>query len=150
MSYEGYERVLCRNGHLFVANCYDSIFLDETDDSTYSWKCPICNEPMVWFESVDQTNNGGVSRVLIEYKTHECSCPTCGNQHYLSPTQYYIPQGKTIGDVEPFVPFTNKCSFKCADTGEIYDTFGEACEALQEYEEEREEEWLQSMAELGL
>jgi hypothetical protein len=49
MSYEGYERGLCKNGHLMTADCY--VGLPE--------KCPDCGEPIVWWEGVDCTNGDG-------------------------------------------------------------------------------------------
>jgi hypothetical protein len=36
MSFEGYERFLCENGHLFSFDIYSPDLPDE------NWKCPIC------------------------------------------------------------------------------------------------------------
>ena len=53
MSYEGYERGLCENGHLLTADCY--IGLPD--------KCE-CGKPIVWSEGVDETNGEGVETKL--------------------------------------------------------------------------------------
>lgn len=49
MSYEGYERGLCKNGHLSTADCY--VGLPD--------KCPECGNSFVWWEGVDETNGEG-------------------------------------------------------------------------------------------
>ena len=60
MSYEGYERGLCKNGHLDSADCYTGL-PDE---------CPVCRQPFVWREGVDQTNGEGVeTKLRVKTKT---------------------------------------------------------------------------------
>ncbi len=52
MSYEGYERFLCANGHLATFDCYDL-------PSSSHWLCGICGSGIVWSEAVDETNGEG-------------------------------------------------------------------------------------------
>ena len=47
MSYEGFERVLCSNGHLSVVDCYNYDY--------ESWRC-FCGSGEAWIQSIDQTN----------------------------------------------------------------------------------------------
>lgn len=46
MSYEGYEELLCGNGHYFAHDCYGDA--PET--------CPRCGAPWAYSHGVDQTN----------------------------------------------------------------------------------------------
>jgi hypothetical protein len=48
MGYEGYERWLCRNGHLHTFDCYDA-------PSKELWKCdePDCGEALAFHHGVD-------------------------------------------------------------------------------------------------
>ena len=58
MSYEGYEQVLCENGHYFTFDCYTWDFYGGLCDD---WKCPTCGAPIGWCNSVDTTNEGYVN-----------------------------------------------------------------------------------------
>lgn len=46
MSYEGYEQLLCVNGHERVVDVYEDL---------KTWRCS-CGEKLAWFNCVDQTN----------------------------------------------------------------------------------------------
>lgn len=48
MSWEGYEVVICQNGHLTHEDGYFG--------ATEEWKCPICNAPKKDVGVVDETN----------------------------------------------------------------------------------------------
>jgi hypothetical protein len=70
MSFDGFYRVLCRNGHLhhedcgccgFGESCFEQAVIDSwTDDEFFSpptlWKCLDCGEVAGWWELIDQTN----------------------------------------------------------------------------------------------
>lgn len=49
MSYEGYDQLLCENGHYFTADTYE-----DTDHET--WRCEICGAQLAWWNAVDVTN----------------------------------------------------------------------------------------------
>ncbi len=51
MSYEGYEQLLCENGHYLTEDCYE---FDSSD--TEEWRCPVCQAKLAWWNSVDITN----------------------------------------------------------------------------------------------
>ena len=66
MSYEGYERVLCKLGHLHHFDCYD------TPDYSI-WKCH-CVEKAAWTQDID-TTNGSYCSAFNE--TNECLAEAC-------------------------------------------------------------------------
>ena len=114
MSYDGYERTLCRNGHLHERNCYDRL----PDD----WSCPICNEPQAWGESVDQTNDAGTKTALQVHKPAEIStCEHCGLSKELAPVCYCIPSSSGHCKGKPLVP-TVQCGFTLIETDEEFST----------------------------
>ena len=85
MSYRGYERVLCKNGHLHIYDCWDAPNIEE-------YKCFDCGEGCAWSESVDQTNDAGDETLLAENGPaimETCAC--CGHTKQLSPKTYVIP-----------------------------------------------------------
>ena len=95
MSYEGYVRYLCKNGHLHSFDCYS----DPVDED---WKCPHCGEGRVWANSVDQTNgsfdeNGVRIDGYVELEETEesrqdvCTCKECGFKHRSRQPTYKIP-----------------------------------------------------------
>jgi hypothetical protein len=110
MSYEGYEQVLCRNGHLHSCDCYEFMCYEQADsedeNSCYTlWHCPTCGEIAAWINSVDVTNGswdvdecGDEVRIdgyveLEELSPAEtCSCPQCGHTHVVSKPTYRIPK----------------------------------------------------------
>jgi len=97
MSYEGYERVLCANGHLHEFPCYwpPPFIVGSADRASLIWTCPDCNEHAIWWEGVDQTNDEGHPTELkecIPEKTSECKC--CGHVKVVEEERYYIPDHK--------------------------------------------------------
>lgn len=53
MSYEGYERVLCEDGHLHEYDCYE---MPDFYNKENPWKCPDCGKSAAWVQGVDLTN----------------------------------------------------------------------------------------------
>ena len=53
MSYEGYDRFLCKNGHLWKIDSNETMYDDEKQ------KCPVCRDEEVWSEMIDETNGEG-------------------------------------------------------------------------------------------
>ncbi len=109
MSYEGYERMLCAEGHLWQV---DSMAMySQYEESTML--CPECQGKPVWFNSVDQTNGCGkldgtsgevqpdhsdcmCGIVMLEENTPSviCICEGCGNKHVSKGCTYKIPPSK--------------------------------------------------------
>lgn len=68
MSFEGYYQILCRNGHIASADCYDyprftierkGVQIENDFDRIWDepiWKCPVCGELAAWWNLVDVTN----------------------------------------------------------------------------------------------
>ena len=122
MSYEGYEMYLCANGHYMI------------EGARYMWDdepqvCEICEAPIIWFCSVDQTNDGGVAPVLIEHepeKTETCRC--CGHTKVVEEARFCIPSNAGHLQVEkeavnlPQV----EVQFRDNDSGELFPTADEA------------------------
>jgi len=93
MSFEGYHRFLCKNGHLDTEDVYDAP--DESD-----WRCPTCNEPCVWSDTVDETNLGydwwdAPKELQMISLYGQCICPDCDHRHYKGP---YPPLYKIPGE----------------------------------------------------
>lgn len=82
MSYEGYERFLCKVGHLTEVDCYDHSKGD----------CPRCGLAMVWRELVDTTNDEGIETALaLKTLAIYCTCKDCGVGHLKEAATYEIP-----------------------------------------------------------
>ncbi len=93
MSFEGYDRVLCENGHLFECDVYA---ICETDLNDPNWKCPICGKPKAWSEVVDMTNGIKLGEkyqtdLEISEDPNYKQCPTCGHVKIIEPVKYKIP-----------------------------------------------------------
>ena len=94
MSYEGYNQVLCKNGHYETFDVYM--------DSIEHWKCSACGEGVRWWNGVDLTNGSyddDGTRIdgyvhLKVLKEFNCACDKCGVKHTFSPTVYEIPKDK--------------------------------------------------------
>ena len=127
MSYEGFERWLCRNGHLHEADCYNA-------PNRRDWLCDICGEPMRWWEDVDQTNNAGVQtklKVFEPAKTDTCDC--CGHSKQTEPPTYYVPSVPLLSAA--LVP-TISCGYEVLDgSGKDFATKDEAWDYLIAEEE---------------
>lgn len=98
MSYEGYEQVLCKNGHLF--NMYDIGYTELEDDC---YKCPSCKTKPVWYNCVDQTNDSGDEYVIklevLTAQENEVVIDKYGKKHMLVVKEetYKLPK-KGIGN----------------------------------------------------
>jgi len=115
MSYEGWEQILCKNGHESSANCYEHIEYDE--DGPHSslksvWKCPVCGAGAVWTNSVNVTNGSycdnpdctgncewcnhgridGFIELEEEMPAEMCTCDKCGSSHIIRSPTYKIPK----------------------------------------------------------
>ena len=67
MSFEGYNQILCENGHLYEYDVYDShnpltwdTWEHGSPDGMKRWRCPHCGAHMTWWNQVDETNGLGV------------------------------------------------------------------------------------------
>jgi hypothetical protein len=85
MSYEGYDQILCANGHFTTRDAYD-----DREDT-----CSFCGAEFVWRNDVDQTNceEFGVidmSKLLIA-ETKFDKCNKCGHCSVTEPSRYRIP-----------------------------------------------------------
>lgn len=93
MSYEGYSRFICKNGHLWNIDAH--LLMYDEDKQL----CPKCGEPEVWENSVDLTNGSfddEENRIdgFIELKVKkEISgiCSECGEKH-ICERLYEIPK----------------------------------------------------------
>jgi len=87
MSFEGYQQMLCKNGHQII---------DNADADASKVKCYFCKAPIVWWNIVDDTNCDQYGLVKLKVKTKEikCTCKECGNIHIKVPVTYYIPKSK--------------------------------------------------------
>lgn len=88
MSYEGYNQILCKKGHLSAQDA----FFSESD-----FKCR-CGEKIAWYNPVDETNcesYGLISqRELNKFlltEEQQCSCKHCGHKHTAVEATYRIP-----------------------------------------------------------
>ena len=87
MSFEGFYRILCENGHLTTIDVY------EWSDRG-NWRCPTCLAPEAWRELIDQTNGYNVddeTPLQVIKKATICCCVKCNNQHVVAPPVYKIP-----------------------------------------------------------
>jgi hypothetical protein len=100
MSYEGYTQVLCKNGHSFDYDVWDSenptsSYWDDSDICK-TWRCRICGKPLAWWNSVDETNCDAAGFVELEIDTPEetCVCDKCGVSHTSKIETYKIPKSE--------------------------------------------------------
>ena len=96
MSFEGYYQTLCKNGHAYCFDCYESKELEDI-------KCPHCKEHLAWWNLVDTTNGSfdddgkridGEVKLRKYERGQKCVCPTCKNNHTTGLDKYHIPTGK--------------------------------------------------------
>ena len=83
MSYEGYDRFLCKNGHLWEVDALATMYDEEKQ------KCPVCKEEEVWSEMIDETNGEGHPTKLILDKKKSKICKECGT---ILQAVYLIPK----------------------------------------------------------
>lgn len=85
MSFEGYYRKLCENGHLW----------EEDVDSLEEAYCPICGKGMVWRETIDMTNgieDANKPTVLKQMRVDKLShTDDYGNHYFTRLPIYEIP-----------------------------------------------------------
>ena len=101
MSYEGYDRFLCKNGHKWSLDAHETMYLDEDQYP----KCPICGDKHVYINLVNVTNgsfddDGERIDGYIELKPKEINymvCPKCGRKHICSCSTYEIPNEEEDG-----------------------------------------------------
>ena len=106
MSWEGYDQIICKNGHLHSVDAYN--FYDHED-----WKCPDCGEIAIWWNQVNQTNPCtydkcelpkaekdicrpfGCNYIKLEEATPpEFKICNLGYTHCIKQPTYKIPKGK--------------------------------------------------------
>lgn len=86
MSYEGYDQVLCENGHYHTYDCWEFW-------KPKGWVCH-CGAKAAWSNSVNVTNGSfdGDERIdgYVELEVKDqCKCPTCG---HVTERVYKIPE----------------------------------------------------------
>lgn len=91
MSYEGYDRFLCSNGHLWEINAPMTMYDEELQ------KCPICREEEVWSEMIDETNGEGNPTLLVLDSEQTKICEHCET---ILEAVYLIPDDEDVGDEE--------------------------------------------------
>jgi hypothetical protein len=97
MSYEGYDQVLCENGHYRVYDVFDPqnpCGAYPEYEAPISWRCTNCGTTLAWTNSVDQTNdNGDEYRAELEL-LEEAVYETCnlGHSHLIKEARYKIPE----------------------------------------------------------
>jgi hypothetical protein len=94
MSYEGYYQCLCKNGHYFEENVYD----------THNNACPHCSSEVAWWNQVDTTNGSfyydsaenqkeridGFVELEVDKPPEICTCH-CGHVHTKTVCAYKFP-----------------------------------------------------------
>lgn len=96
MSYEGYSRFLCKNGHLWTE---DDLMQMWSKDSLEDNKCPKCGGSAVWENIVNLTNGSYDDEgeridgfIELEIKSEWSGiCSECGGKH-ICETIYKIPK----------------------------------------------------------
>ena len=86
MSFQGFYRILCKNGHLGSSDCYSA----EPED----WKCH-CGESCAWWELVDQTNGydpKSETKLKIDKPEETKMCECCGEIKVLNRETFKIPK----------------------------------------------------------
>jgi hypothetical protein len=93
MSYEGYEQVLCPNGHLWIEDALKAMY--EGYDL-----CSVCKAKPVWCNSVDQTNcDPEVEKemrveLVLRSPAEINTCKECGHSKLVKEQTYVIPTDK--------------------------------------------------------
>jgi hypothetical protein len=106
MSFAGFYRVLCRNGHLHsegISFCCGPFF-EPGEREEYGdldsfhlpdlWKCPDCGELAGWQEMIDQTNgyDPESETKLDEVTPDEYQTCDMGHQHRVKVATYRMPK----------------------------------------------------------
>lgn len=98
MSYEGYEQLICENGHEFSIDAYETMY---SDNPYAEIKCPVCEGKVVWWNAVDLTNGSwdddgeridGYVELEIKTTAVHCECAACGDKHVKTAATVKIPE----------------------------------------------------------
>ena len=97
MSYEGYEQHLCKKGHLFSQDAM--YFVGQEEDGPV---CHHCNEPSVFFNSVDDTNGeewgliteDGWKMLLLTPEVRKVC--NLGHEHVIKHATYRMPRNEEL------------------------------------------------------
>lgn len=99
MSYEGYEQVLCENGHYYTYDCYE-FWKDK------GWSCPTCGAKAVWSNMVDVTNGSydedtkeRIDGFVELQMQEEAWCKHCGS---ILERRYKIPTEEDMRKAKPW------------------------------------------------
>lgn len=87
MSFEGYYQILCKTGHAGYLDVHSTC--NEGD-----WRCPVCGEKAIWWNTVNTTNGEQEGYVELEEKTPNvmCTCKDCKQVHVKEPATFKIPK----------------------------------------------------------
>ena len=92
MSFEGYDQLLCSQGHLSIADCYDSVELYSKNELCR------CGEVFVFRHIVDQTNGydetnpDNCDMKFEEITPEEVEVCNLGHEHIIKEATYRIPE----------------------------------------------------------
>jgi hypothetical protein len=108
MSFEGFYQLLCRNGHYHEENVHVIGYMPIEE-----WRCPVCDEPVKWWNIVDETNGmydtddegnenadiriDGYIELEIDKLAVICEKCPCGVKHQVAPPTYKIPAIDDVG-----------------------------------------------------
>jgi len=111
MSYEGRIEHLCKNGHRYRTDCYDS-----------DRRCPFCHSESAWSHHIDDTNGDAFGTILEEdwdqfilhrKKSDVCEC--CGHETIIAPAVYRIPSPDEVRKMECWWDDNTQRWRKCTD-----------------------------------
>ena len=95
MSYSGFSQFWCKNGHYWTVDC--NLLMHKIQQE----KCPICKEPEVFENMVDETNGSHEDGKRIDgfikpksIKKHKMQCPNCHRHKICECSTYKIPKEK--------------------------------------------------------
>jgi hypothetical protein len=97
MAYDGYDQLLCANGHSSNVDAHNSP-VGQFGDREATCRCKAL---FVWYNAVDQTNDSGdedvvelVEKTPAQYKNHECKCCDKVFPELIAEATYHIPTDK--------------------------------------------------------
>lgn len=103
MSYEGYEQLLCENGHQDSIDAMEVMYGDHDQEK---WRCEDCGGKLAWFNCVDQTNGSfitdretgeevridGYVELEVDKPAVTETCEHCGHTRIVEEETYKIPE----------------------------------------------------------
>ena len=95
MSWEGWDQLLCENGH-YQGSDSPPMFGQHGS----GFKCWVhgCKGKLAWWNQVDETNKSGGSDGIVKLRLKKkavfCKCPKCQTIQMKKPEEYYIPKTK--------------------------------------------------------